>query len=83
MAFHDPLFQLGMTETHNFGRMLMGKMNELEQEINNLVVEAIRDGARNTSEIYGFVTQYVSPTLVEMSRINDIIRGLVDVSKDG
>ena len=51
----------------------MSRMSDLYEEVENLVFVAMENGATNTSDIHGYVTQYVPKTLVSYELINKII----------
>jgi hypothetical protein len=50
----------------------MARMKEFYENVENLVYEAIEHGANTTDDIYAYVTQYVPPSLVSHSLVEDI-----------
>lgn len=78
MAFTDSLFLLGMAETLHFRRDKMGLTKDLNNEIVDLVRDAIEKGATNPSDVYGYVTQYVPHDMVSMSLVETIVRQDMD-----
>lgn len=51
----------------------MGNLSDLYNEVENLVFVAMENGATNTSDILGFVTQFIPKTLVSYELIDKII----------
>lgn len=51
----------------------MGRTNDLYEHVENLVYVALESGANTTSDVYGYVTQYVPKSLVSYQLIENII----------
>jgi hypothetical protein len=72
MAFNDPMFRLGMVLTLSYRGTTMGRTNDLYGTIENLVYEAIENGASNVWDIYGYVTRFIPHTHVTHEMVEKI-----------
>ncbi len=51
----------------------MSRTKELYETVENLVYEAIEQGANNTSNIYSYVSQFVPQSLISYNLIEQIV----------
>lgn len=72
MAYCDLLSQMGMAETMQMRSNQMTRMKDFYENVENLVYEAIDQGANTTDDIHAYVTQYVPPSLVSFKLVEDI-----------
>lgn len=73
MAFTDEMFQLGMKYTQSYRSPIMSRTKDLYETVENLVYEAIEQGANNTSNIYSYVSQFVPQSLISYDLIEQIV----------
>jgi hypothetical protein len=73
MAYSDPLFVLGMSETIHFRRLEMSRTKNFYENIEDLTFTAIEQGANTVGDVYGFVTQYVPKSMVTYNDIEKIM----------
>jgi ribosomal protein L17 len=62
-----------MYETLSYGEKTMSRTKELYETVENLVYEAIEQGANNTSNIYSYVSQFVPQSLISYNLIEQIV----------
>lgn len=73
MAFTDTKFQLGMMYTQPYRSNSMSRTKDLYETVENLVYDAIEQGANNTHTVYDYVTQYVPQSIVTYNLVEKMI----------
>jgi hypothetical protein len=73
MAYGDPLFALGMSQTLHFRSQDMSRTKNFYENIEDLTFSAIEQGANTVGDVYAYVTQYVPKSMVSYETIEKIM----------